>query len=381
VKELRIAILTAIVCGMVIVLYYAIWISRANKDQLIEPIDKQATAETRALYVNLNKISSKGILFGQQYAIAHGIGWSNEDLRSDINDVCGSFPSIYGWEMGKIGNHYNIDSIRFDRIRFWINFVYERGSINTISWMPDNPLTGKNPDDTIRTVYSILPGGKNHLSYVHQLNLVANFILDLKAKDGTLIPIIFRPFPDQNKNWYWWGAKYCTPEEYIALWQFTIAYLRDTRNVHNILYVYSPNCFMTEDNYLERFPGNNNVDILGFNDFDDFKQKETIPKVIDQLRIIVNLSKKMNKIAAFTETGVKLIPDSEWWTNCLLNPIKDDSIAKKIAWLMIWSNNTVYDHYGPYPGHKSVPNFIKFEMDPYTLFEGDFPGIYNSSDN
>ena len=65
----------------------------------------------------MQNISDK-IIFGHQDATACGIGWKNEELRSDINDVCGRFPALYGWDLGQIGNDKNIDSVSFDRMKF-----------------------------------------------------------------------------------------------------------------------------------------------------------------------------------------------------------------------------------------------------------------------
>lgn len=339
-------------------------------------VDEQATTETQALYYNLKILSNNNILFGHQDATAYGIGWKNEDLRSDINDVCGMFPAIYGWDLGKIGRSVNIDSVNFDRIKFWIKSAYERGGINTISWHVDNPASGGSAWDTIKAVSEILPGGGKHEFYINQLNLVADFMLDLKSKNGNLIPVIFRPFHEHNGNWFWWGRNHCTADEYIELYRYTIKYLRDTRQVHNLLYAYSPDVFNSEDNYMERFPGKDYVDVLGFDDYADYRSRTTIPKAIEQLKILVKIAQKMNKLAALTETGVNGIPDSTWWTECLLNPIKSDSVTKKISWILVWRNYSKSHHFAPYPGQGSVKDFIKFENDPVTMFEGDLPNMY-----
>jgi len=340
-------------------------------------VDSLATFETKALFYNLRKISSNNILFGQEDATAYGVGWKNEDLRSDINDICGTFPSLYGWDFGNIGSAlYNIDSVNFDRIKFWIKSAYGRGGVNTISWHMFNPKTGNGPNDTTHTVEDILPGGNLHHSYIKQLDCIADFILDLKSKNGTLIPVIFRPFQDMNTNSFWWGAKFCSPGQYKELWKFTVNYLKGTRNVHNILYAYSSGKFYNEEAYLERFPGNEYADILGLDCYDCFDSVKTVPAAISQIRIIVNLAKKENKIAALTETGMKCIPAVDWFTGHLLNPLKSDSIARKVSYVMVWRNSDKSDFYVPYAGHPAIKDFIKFENDPYTLFEYDMPKMY-----
>ena len=65
------------------------------------PIDRLATKETVNLYRNLKKLLDKGILFGHQDDLAYGVGWQYEEGRSDIKDVTGDYPAVYGWELGR----------------------------------------------------------------------------------------------------------------------------------------------------------------------------------------------------------------------------------------------------------------------------------------
>lgn len=119
---------------------------------------------------------------------------------------------------------------------------------------------------------SILPGGQNHERYKKDLRKVAEFSSSLRDDDGKLIPFIFRPFHEFDGEWFWWGAAYNEPEEFKDLWRFTVHYLRDILNVHNMLYAFSPDIkFDSREDYLLRYPGDDYVDILGFDDYEDFK--------------------------------------------------------------------------------------------------------------
>ena len=64
-----------------------------------KPIDRNATAETKALFQNLKRLSENHTLFGHQSATEYGRGWSNEEDRSDVKSVCGSHPAVIGVEM------------------------------------------------------------------------------------------------------------------------------------------------------------------------------------------------------------------------------------------------------------------------------------------
>src|SRR5688572_5287897 len=126
------------------------------------PIDKQATKETIKLYRNLKRLLEQGFMFGHQDDLAYGVGWKYEEGRSDIKDVTGDYPAVYGWELGhlEIDKPVNLDSVPFNKMQEFIRQGYERGGVITISWHLNNPLTGKtawNPEPG--TVASILPGG------------------------------------------------------------------------------------------------------------------------------------------------------------------------------------------------------------------------------
>ncbi|MDP3434764.1 MAG: glycosyl hydrolase, partial [Bacteroidota bacterium] len=55
---------------------------------------------------------------GHQDAFAYGTSWYAEEGRSDVKDVCGDHPAIFGWELGhlELGDKYSLDSVFFDNI-------------------------------------------------------------------------------------------------------------------------------------------------------------------------------------------------------------------------------------------------------------------------
>src|SRR5271154_2044188 len=66
------------------------------------PVDKKASKETINLYHNLKKLVGRGIMFGHQDDLAYGVGWKYVQGKSDIRDVTGDYPALYGWELGRI---------------------------------------------------------------------------------------------------------------------------------------------------------------------------------------------------------------------------------------------------------------------------------------
>lgn len=127
--------------------------------------DKKSTPETIALYKNLITTSKKAILFGHQDDLAYGVNWKYEPGRSDVKDVTGDYPAVYGWDLGGIekSSPKNLDGVSFELMRRYMADVKKRGGVNTISWHLDNPISGKNAwDNSTKSIASILPGGENH---------------------------------------------------------------------------------------------------------------------------------------------------------------------------------------------------------------------------
>lgn len=346
-------------------------------------VDRAATSETRALFQNLRRISGNGILFGQEDATLYGLNWRGDTDRSDVKSVSGSHPAVYGWDLEQVvkaglGEKVGDPAIA-SKIAEQIRQSYDRGGVNTLSWHMQNFVTGKNFYDTTRTVYAILPGGNKHEAFTASLDQVAAFIQSLKGSDGKQVPVIFRPFHEHTGSWFWWGKRFCTPDEYKNLWRFTVGYLRDKKNIHSILYAYSPDRIRGDfSEYLERYPGDDYVDILGFDNYSELKNFDDTLNTglaIKSLKLITDYARSRNKVAALTETGLEKIVNPEWFS-MLLERIKADPDASRISYMMVWRNAHEGHFYAPYPGHSSVPDFLKFYNDPYTLFQNDIKNFY-----
>ncbi|MEO8766675.1 MAG: glycosyl hydrolase, partial [Ginsengibacter sp.] len=341
------------------------------------PIDKKATKQTIALYRNLRKVLNKGIMFGHQDDLAYGVGWKYVPGKSDVKEVTGDYPAVYGFELGRIelDHSVNIDSVPFGKMKSFIQTVYERGGVVTLSWHLNNPLTGKTAwDPTAGTVASILPGGEKNAVYKSWLDKVATFIMSLKGKNGEYIPVIFRPFHELNGNWFWWGKDHCTPEEFTRLWRFTVSYLKDTKNIHHLLYAYNTDRFSSNDEYLLKYPGNEWADIVGF---DIYQRKggedgnsAFIKDAGNMLKMLGEIANNNNKIPALTEFGYGQVPDSTWWTNVLFKALE----SHKISYAMVWRSAGLRpsgdaEYYLPFKGQVSEKDFIKFYHKPGLLFQ------------
>lgn len=123
------------------------------------------------------------------------------------------------------------------------------------------------------------------------------------------MPIVFRPFHEHTGSWFWWGEAFCTSEEYVALWQYTIEYLRNQNGLTNWLIAYSSSAIKSEADYLARYPGDDHVDIIGFDDYCMGNETAYIDRMSNSLRILTEIAKERDKVPAITETGYEQIPD------------------------------------------------------------------------
>ena len=353
-------------------------------------VDSIATIETLNLFTNLKSFTKDKVLFGHQESTAYGVGWTYNGIKieSDIEKVTRDFSAVYGWDIGNIGKRTNNDCIPFGTMKKLIIDAFERGGINTISSHMHNPYTGKNYGDVTPTIDSILPGGSHHTHFLEKLDLIADFIKDLKAEDGTPIPIIFRPYHEHNGDWFWWGKGPATEEEYIQLWRFTVDYFRNEKEIHNLLYAFSParsrmTYPLTNSQYLYGYPGDDYIDIFGLDNYFDLdgiwnkapleQQKKSFK---ESLELIVNLAEEKNKIAALTETGSVNLKTELWWTKWLLNGIEANDTTNKIAYAMVWRNEDKDHFHAPYSSHEGTVDFIEFFNDPDVIFNSDLPNLY-----
>jgi mannan endo-1,4-beta-mannosidase len=346
--------------------------------------DSRATRETQALYRNLGRLSKDHILFGHQHATEYGHGWSGDDNRSDVKSVTGSHPAVIGVDFsGLSGRADSMVEKEKASLRKHISATYNRGGVTTVAWHFSNPVSAGGfywkEGVSLPAIKYIMPGGPANGQYKEILRSIGEFVKSIRGDDGRQVPMIFRPFHEFDGDWFWWGRSHCTTEEFISVWRFTVSYLRDSIGVHNFIYAFSSDCrFNNEAEYLERYPGNEWTDIVGMDDYADFGRdgRYNLDTGIMRLGIVSDFSKKANKLAAFTETGLESLPNPTWWTGTLLKALRSRPL--QLAYVLVWRNDSgsPTHFYAPFPGQASAADFQKFYDDGYTLFENDLEHLY-----
>jgi mannan endo-1,4-beta-mannosidase len=340
------------------------------------PADKKATKETIILFQSLNALKNEGIMYGHQDDLMYGYNWWYEKDRSDTKDITGDYPAVAGFELGHIelGDKRSLDSVSFVEIAEQIKAHYKRDGIVTISWHLNNPLTMQIKDTLSRShgtawdvsskevVSSILPGGKNNELFNTWLERLATFFTGLKDDKGLPIPFIFRPFHEHSGSFFWWGTNICTDKEYSALWRYTVSFLRDKKNIHNILYAYNTDRVTSLDQYMKGYPGDDIIDMLSLDMYD---RGEQFGRELDTaLSFITKEAVSRNKLTALSETGERRGMNN-WWTSVLLPVVSKYPVCYVLTWRDAYK--TKFSVSGN-PVESFTEDFKKFYDSPRTLF-------------
>jgi len=361
--------------------------------------DPHATQEAKDLYIKLQKIRKKHVLFGQQDALSYGFNWSEENavagLKSDIKDVTGALPALIGWDFGglEIDNIRNLDGVKMERMCAEMQLVHSRGGVNTLSWHMRNPVSNGNYSEVTPAVKEILPGGPKHDFFKSRLDKLSVFNDSLKV-NNVAIPFIFRPWHEHNGEWFWWGKDNVSEVDFINLWRFTVNYLRHEKKMHNLIFAISPDRSRIplknfKQSYSYAYPGDEYVDIMGLDNYWDLGhlKNTSLPAkqmndFIDSLGYLVDVANQHHKLAALTECGCESIPNPLFWTQILLKGIISTKKTRQIVYAMVWRNATGGGDNGrhffaPFVGHPSCSDFIEFKNNGYILFEDELSNKFN----
>ena len=341
--------------------------SSGNKKPMDTPKDQ--------LVHRLFSLAENGqIAYGHQDDLAYGHAWCVEDWendpleRSDVKAVTGKYPMLTGFDLGgiELGAAENLDGVPFGLMRKAALKQLERGGMVTFSWHPRNPLTGGDAWDirSDEVVRSVLPGGEKAAEFKLWLQRAADFIESLGE-----VSVVFRPWHENLGNWFWWGGKHCTAQQYQELYRMTWLYFTKERGLKNILWCYSPNGNCGPEAYMSRYPGDEFVDILGVDTYEyvgpaglEEAGVRFGEEIRQQLTYLTALSYEHQKLMCLSETGLEGIPDLKWWTERLAPAIREFSISYVLTWRN--AHDKPGHFYAPWEGFEGAADFKAFsELD------------------
>ncbi|MHA6522804.1 glycosyl hydrolase [Tessaracoccus sp. G1721] len=359
----------------------------------VDLVDGSATDQTRSLFSYLRDVRGEGILFGHQHTTDYGESFDVRDgVASDVLAATGDHPAVFGFDTLIIEGRERPGRAEATREQNALTLAqsfreaHDLGGISTLSAHIENLATGGDFYDTSGdALRAVLPGGAKHADLVAYLDLIAVAADNAVDADGNPIPVIFRPWHENAGSWFWWGAAYGSPGEYKELFRFTVEYLRDVKGVHNFLYAFSPGGGFggSAEQYLRTYPGDDYVDVLGFDTYDAAASATFLQGLVADLGMIATLADERGKISAFTEFGITggVQPDGSnanttWYTD-VLEALKADPAASRTAYMATWANfGGATTPYTPLDG-EMLPDFLAYHADGATLFADDLDGVFD----
>lgn len=389
----------------------------ANMASSVKLVDGNATDSTKALAAYLMGLQKNGqVLFGHQNSTFRSV--RDDGKTSDIKDITGSEAGLFGIDTLALAGCETGKSTRQEALDASIEAsmkAYHGGSIISVSCHMPNftnskiTATGdaKYPYDFTKCDFTeskdltpcadyILEGGEYNPQFNAYLDIIADYALALQKEN---IPVLFRPFHENSGGWFWWGTS-TSVESYQAMWRYMVHYLED-KGVHNFLYVYSPNGpVSSEAEYLERFPGDAYVDVLGFDYYDDYSDANVytgdnfFEALATSCDVVAGLAEKKNKIPAIAEAGVRVTGAGKDSLMVSGNPVKgkdwynrviNTAVAHKIPYFLLWANFGEANFFVPYKvsdtqGQELINEFISAYNNEKSIF-GSGTNFYAAGDS
>ena len=325
-----------------------------------------------------NVVDSGKYIYGHADDTAYGYKWEYEPGRSDVKETVGDYPGLINWDLGmlELDSLNNLDGVPFSYMRNEIKNQHNRGGINSISWHLRNPVTGGDSWDVSNpetVALAVTDSTETNIMLLEWIGKTADFIGSLRDDEGNRIPVVFRPWHEHTGGWFWWGAANSNADDYKKLWTMT-RNVFDEKNVDNVVWAYSPDKVPNEEKYMERYPGDSLIDIMGI-DIYGFGAEEGIEPFHENMKsgldIASKLAKEHGKILALTETGLEGLPVANWYSEVLMPALEPYPLAYVCVWRNAWEKRKPQHFYAPYPGHPSEDSFKEFYESPKTLFAGD----------
>ena len=382
-----------------------------DKNVSIKLVDKNATEKTKQLAIYLKSVANQDkIIFGHQSDTSSHVRADLPANGSDVKDITGSLAAITGVDTLAIAGDSKFATTK-ESLDHFANLSIEaakQGSLITVSTHFPN-FSSKNIiklsdgtydfskcgfsdcGDFTGSAKDILPGGQYNDRFLAYIDMIAEYAHRLQEHN---IPVIFRPFHENNGSWFWWGGEHMSEQDSIKLYQYLVEQLQE-RNVHNFLYVYSPNGpFNSEKDYMARYPGDKYVDILAIDSYDFYYDYPAtysdnfFKNMQKSCEIIHNVAIKHDKLAAISETGCGVMkPDKSNYGGLLKenNPILGKQWFKRVAqiaidndmpYFLVWSNDSDNSTFLPYKynneyGHEMTDEFIDFYNWDKTIFDNN----------
>ena len=299
------------------------------------PVDKKATAETKALMQYLTSVYGKQILSGQQEIYGSGHDGNYEYEFDYIRDNTGKLPAVRGFDLMNYNPLYGWDDNSTERIIEWVN---EKNGIATVcchwnvpkdfesytlgepvDWQACSYKNYQETGSTFNTANVIKAGTKERALFDEMVKLIAE---QFKRMQDAGVPVIFRPlheaqgnyhrFGDSGTAWFWWGDR--GPEVFKKLWTLLYTELTETYGIHNLIWELN---LYELSNSMEWYPGEEYVDIIAYDKYEGSPTRWGKDPAASVFRTLVDDSAD-TKMVAIAECdsipdAVRMKNEGAWW--------------------------------------------------------------------
>jgi len=248
--------------------------------------DPDASAGTKAVLAYIHRLSEGGdrkVLSGQFLEFEPGATLA---LPEAIHKASGKWPAFVGVDY----MNFREQRVGYEVANRVATEYWRQGGLVEVSvhmTNPANPRGGGLRDRGVRLGDLLSSGSTANVAWLRELDTIA---AGLGRLQDAGVVVLWRPFHEMNGGWFWWGAK--PPRDFVALWKQMFGYLTETKHLHNLIWIYSPNMGQSAGRY---YPGDNYVDLVGLDAYTDY---------IDQSHIKgFDLLLKVDKPAGFAEFG------------------------------------------------------------------------------
>lgn len=286
----------------------------------IPPVNPNTTAEARKLLTYLQNLGGQGILSGQLSMLNEATNDTTFRERYVMSRNGGKMPAIYSSNLGDWPMDYQDSIIRTIQHK-WAKANGQQ--IVMLCWhtvQPDawedsgyaamSKFSASNPYPAWKIDSILKPGTTLNVEHMKRLRRAGMY---LKRLDSAGIPVVWRPYHENNGAFFWWGQQ----PRFKELWKQMYVYYTDSLKLNNLLWTYSTCGFSDGDRWIDSlYPGHAYVDILGADVYGDAYEPwiyQTLLAKAEGRPIGITENGGMPNVPVFKYTQPKWAFFCTWW--------------------------------------------------------------------
>ena len=316
-----------------ILLLVTLLLNCTNNQRHPEPVNPNASKETKALLDFLYQIGGKYILSGHHNWISLSIKYNEE-----VKQLTGRYPVVWGSDFSFHFRGRDPEVVRQQMIDKTIE-LYQQGHIITLMWHCCYPIDGDScSSQSIWVMENKVPqaewdslttaGTALNNQWRAQADKVAKHLKQLQEAN---VPVLWRPYHEMNGVWFWWCQQ---PGEqgFVKLWKMMYNYFTNHHQLNNLIWVWNANAPRNTPGdeayaYKDYFPGIEYVDVLASDVYhNDYKQSHHD----DLLALAQGKPIALGEVGEMPTPGIlNKQPGWTWfmgWTNFLHDANHPDSV-------------------------------------------------------